>query len=98
MGSEEKEINRGAKMLIKKEKKKIVSVVEVEKVVCDYCGNDFEVQARDGVPTFPGGTMSLEFFFGSKFDGQKAVLDICDKCFEAHIQPHIKKDEPRTSP
>lgn len=49
---------------------------EVTAVICDRCGK------RYPQPTFPGGSVEVQFGYGSRYDMDRHEFDFCDDCAE----------------
>jgi len=58
--------------------KKINKTVEIpEKVTCDFCKKVMKVNTYDN---FNGASFAVKFGYGSKYDTDMWVFDICDDC------------------
>lgn len=68
----------------------------VDKILCDWCGENFYVYEKESDTSYPcGGRIQADFGFGSRFDAcmkeDEYVGDICDKCFEKNILSHLRQ-------
>lgn len=63
-------------------KKKLVKAIN--DVLCDICGNSCIIVADNVGPDFA--TLEACWGYGSKYDGTKYDIDICENCFTATIQ------------
>ena len=74
-------------MKVTKKTTKQVEEEEVVEVICDWCKEPFKEEFID---CFGYGTIEVSFGYPSKFDGNDFDGEICDKCFEKHIKPHLR--------
>lgn len=60
---------------------------EIDEATCDWCGKRFSPQmtSMNGY-----GEINLFFGYGSKFDDDKWIAEICDDCFEKHLKPKMR--------
>jgi hypothetical protein len=63
-------------------KKKLVKAVN--DVLCDVCGNSCTIIPDNAGPDFA--TLEACWGYGSKYDGTKFDIDLCEKCFGMTIQ------------
>jgi hypothetical protein len=79
-------------MIIRKRK---VDLDSVYKILCDWCGENFLIYEKGSDTYYPcGGTVEVNFGYGSKFDNCEIETfegDICDKCFEKHMLNKVRK-------
>ena len=56
-------------------------------IVCDICGRFFDISGPNDF--YEGGTVALDFGYGSKFDAYDTFIDVeievCDGCFERYL-------------
>lgn len=71
-------------------KKKLIK--SVSDVLCDICGNSCTIVQDNAGPDFA--TLEACWGYGSKYDGQKFDIDICESCFTDTIQ-YLKEQRHR---
>jgi hypothetical protein len=84
-------------MIKYKQHKKIEMMTVVDEIVCDWCGKNFLIYDSSSDCTFPcGGTVKIDFGYGSRFDSatpEEWSGDICDDCFEGELKKHLRKKQ-----
>lgn len=63
-------------------KKKLVK--SISDVLCDICGNSCTIIPDNFGPDFA--TLEACWGYGSKYDGKKFDIDICENCFTSTIK------------
>ena len=64
--------------------------IKVEEATCDWCGKLFgKLRLEDQ----PYGEVEIRFGYGSKYDGDKWIAEICDNCFDKHLKSKLRKSE-----
>lgn len=56
---------------------------------CDWCGNPFDKEVLK-LDNHPYGEVEVRFGFGSNFDSEEWIGEICDDCFTKHLKPKIR--------
>jgi len=80
----------GRMMKKMKEYKTVKEVIEKEKLIkakCDFCQEEFD---EITVECEGFGDITIEFGYGSKYDGIKYSGEICDNCFKEHFKKKLR--------
>lgn len=82
-------------MIKYKQHKKVEMLTVVDEIICDWCGCNFLIYEEKTDYTFPcGGTVKIDFGYGSRFDAatpEEWTGDICDDCFEKEFKSKMRK-------
>jgi hypothetical protein len=62
---------------------------EIIAVTCDFCKKSF----KKDLGVFPGGSIVIEFGYGSKHDLRRFTGDICDDCLDKHFKGKLQEEE-----
>ena len=67
---------------------KDVTITEhkLHSITCDSCGKVFHDPIMDAITSF-----SIDFGFGSKYDGETWCIDLCDDCIDK-VFHDVKKE------
>ena len=86
-------------MIKYKKHQKVEMLTVVDEIICDWCGKNFLVHDGETGYDFPcGGTVLIDFGYGSRFDSaepEEYKGDICDDCFELHFKKFLLKKNKR---
>jgi len=83
-------------MIKYKQQTRVEMITVVDEIICDWCGKNFMIYERETDCAFPcGGTVHVNFGYGSRFDTaelKEYTGDVCDDCFEKHMKSRMKKE------
>lgn len=61
---------------------------EIEKATCDWCNKEFE---KSTFECNGWGDVHIKFGYGSRYDDDLWIGEICDECFEKHLKSKMRK-------
>lgn len=64
--------------------------IEIVECICDWCGKHFSKEDLENEAQ-PYGEVEVRFGWGSRYDGETMIGEICDGCFRKNLEPKLRR-------